>query len=77
MTCEKQPEAWRGPNGEMRNRPPTLTPLQLYKRSHCEHCTWYEVCNPEQRLACILSAIADDLKLLRRTTQERTAHISW
>jgi hypothetical protein len=74
---EKQPEAWRGPNGEMRNRPPTLTPLQLFKRQYCERCNWYEVCNPEQRLACILSKICDSLELFRRTTQERTAHLTW
>jgi len=77
MTCEKQPEVWRGPNGDVKNRPSTLTPLQLYKKAHCERCNWYEVCNPEQRVACILSAIADNLELLRRTTQQRTAHLSW
>jgi hypothetical protein len=29
------------------------------------------------RLACLLANIADSLELLRRITQERTAHLSW
>jgi len=74
---ENQPEVWRGPNGEMRNRPPTLTPLQLYKKAYCQKCQWFSVCNAEQRLVCVLANIADNLELLRRTTQERTQHLSW
>jgi len=63
--------------GLMRNWSPTLTPLQLFKKQYCERCTWEPGCNPEQRLACILSKVSDSLELLRRVTEERTRHLSW
>jgi hypothetical protein len=74
---EKQPEVWRGPNGEMRNRPSTLTPLQLFKKKYCDRCDWFSSCNADMRLACLLANIADSLELSRRTIQERLAHLSW